>query len=46
MSWAELTFSKNPPERILSLYHAPNVVTRERLPRTWTAAAELPLLKR
>lgn len=33
MSWAELTFSRNPPERITALYHATNVVTRERLPR-------------
>jgi len=33
MSWAELTFAGNSEEQILALYGAPNVVTRERLPK-------------
>lgn len=33
MSWAELTFQKNKPEQILDLYRAPQVLTREQLPR-------------
>jgi mannan endo-1,4-beta-mannosidase len=33
MSWAELTFARNSNQRILDLYQATNVITRERLPR-------------
>ncbi len=33
MSWAELTFSRNSNQQILDLYKAPNVVTREQLPK-------------
>ncbi|HXQ80726.1 MAG TPA: glycosyl hydrolase [Opitutaceae bacterium] len=32
MSWAELTFTENPGERIIELYRSPRIVTRERLP--------------
>jgi mannan endo-1,4-beta-mannosidase len=33
MSWAELTFDDNSSQQILDLYHSPNVITRDRLPR-------------
>jgi mannan endo-1,4-beta-mannosidase len=33
MSWAELTFNTNTTQQIQDLYHAPNVVTRDRLPK-------------
>lgn len=33
MSWAELTFTSNRPQRIRALYGLPRVITRERLPR-------------
>ncbi|MCX6929361.1 MAG: glycosyl hydrolase [Verrucomicrobia bacterium] len=33
MSWAELTFKGNLNQQILDLYRAPNVITREKLPK-------------
>lgn len=33
MSWAELTFRRNSDQQIRELYLAPNVVTRDRLPK-------------
>jgi mannan endo-1,4-beta-mannosidase len=33
MSWAELTFDDNSSQQILDLYHSPNVITRDRLPK-------------
>jgi len=33
MSWAELTFKGNSDDQIRALYLAPNVITRERLPK-------------
>ena len=33
MSWAELTFSRNSSQQILDLYRAPNVLTRDQLPK-------------
>jgi hypothetical protein len=33
MSWAELTFTHNPNQQLIDLYHSPNVITRERLPK-------------
>jgi len=41
MSWAELTFSHNPKQQLLDLYHSSNVITRERLPRFRNGPAPL-----
>lgn len=33
MSWAELTFTSNSDQKLQALYHSPQVITRERLPK-------------